>query len=131
MNRISIEALCGLPEKDAPAYDCFRQRAAKHSPARDAVHAAIIAQAGRTSRAMIKQRARAYTLRPRELDSLEDGLSSLCPRVLVWTLAIASTAMSALPPRRHFGFGGEVPAICLRGAMLYARFARAKARGVR
>jgi hypothetical protein len=94
-------------------------------PAYRAVHAAIEAEARATARAMIKNRARAYALRPRELDAIIGGISKDTPRNLV---AILSVIIGVTKIRhRHFGFGGEIPAINLRGALLYARCSRAKA----
>ena len=95
------------------------------SPARTAIGAAIEAQARKTARTAIKSRARAYALRPRELDAIAKELCGLPPKHLVTALAyIARNPMNRV---RHFGFGGEVPAINLRAGMLYARYLRAKA----
>jgi hypothetical protein len=96
------------------------------SPATAAVHAALEAQARKTARAMIKERARAYALRPRELDAIAEGLFKLFPCDLVTSLSQIN-AVALIRGTRWFGFGGEVPAINLRGAMLYARYSRAKA----
>lgn len=105
--RPSIERLAD----DAPV--------AHYSPTREAAYAALRVRAWRTVRTMIKMRARAYAMRPRELDAtIMHGLSDLSPRRLVQSL---------LDTRRWLGFGGEVPALNLRGALLYSRFARAKA----
>jgi len=93
------------------------------SPARAAISAALEAQAPKTARAMIKARARAYALRPRALDAIAKELCGLPPKHLVTALAyIARNPMNRV---RHFGFGGEVPAINLRAGMLYARWSRA------
>lgn len=95
------------------------------SPARDAAYAALATQARKTAVREIKWRARAYALRPRELDAIAEDLSGLPPKHLVTALAyIARNPMNRV---RHFGFGGEIPAINLRGAMLCARYSRAKA----
>jgi hypothetical protein len=93
------------------------------SPARAAISAALATQARKTARTAIKARAGAYALRPRELDAIGEDLSSLPPKHLVTALAyIARNPMNRV---RHFGFGGEVPAINLRAGMLYARWSRA------
>jgi hypothetical protein len=94
------------------------------SPARDAAYAALRAQAVRTAWCAIKDRARAYALRPRDLEAIMAGLACLTPRRAVEYLE----AIHRPPDWRWFGFGGEAPAINLRGAMLYCRYARAKAR---
>ena len=95
-----------------------------NSPARDAACAALRAQAKRSACREIKDRARAYALRPRELDAIFQGLAGRSPHSLVKTLEIFRYP----PDWRWFGFGGEVPALNMRAAMLYARYARAKAR---
>lgn len=94
--------------------------------ARAAAGAALQAQAGRTIRAVIKARARAYALRPRELDAIAQGLFACTPRDLILGLN-AINAVSTMRGLRWVGFGGEVPVINLKSAMLYARFSRAKA----
>lgn len=100
------------------------------SPAYARACKAIEAEARATGRAVIKMRARAYALRPRDLDAIADGLFNLCPRDLVAALRQIN-AVGVMRGRRWFGFGGEVQAINLRGAMLYARYARAKERFLR
>jgi hypothetical protein len=110
--RMSDAELFGEPER-------------KPSPARDAAYAALREQAKRSARREIKDCARAYALRPRHLDAIAKGLSGCTPLALVFELA---ERLIAPLPNRYFGFGGEHPAINLRGAMLYARYARAKAR---
>jgi hypothetical protein len=74
-------------------------------------------------RAEIKAAAHHYALAPSYLDTIIAGLSQLSPRRAVGCLE----AYRNPPAWRHFGFGGEYPAINLRGALLYARYARAKA----
>jgi hypothetical protein len=86
------------------------------SVAYDATCDAVRAQAARTARRVIKERARAYALRPRDLDAISPA-----------SLVRAITQVGDPEWRRWFGFGGEIPALNLRGAMLYARYARAKA----
>jgi hypothetical protein len=89
----------------------------------DRACAAIEAEARATATAAIKMRARAYALSPRDLDAITPGLSRAGPKVLVIALNAYRTEL-----RRWFGFGGAIPVINLRGAMLYARLARARAR---
>jgi hypothetical protein len=116
------------PARPAPYLHSSRAK----SKAMERACAALQAQAARTARALIKDRARAYALSPRELDAISPDLSSWRPWLLVERLKFLmippSVPPSVLPHHyRHFGFGGEVPAINLRGAMLYSRYARAKA----
>ncbi len=66
-------------------------------------------------------RARAYALRPIDLDAICSGLSGLSPSKLVKMLG----NIAYLHPR-FAGFGGEVPAINIKAAAVYARYARAK-----
>jgi hypothetical protein len=94
-----------------------------HSPAREAAYAALRAQAVRSARDTIKDLVHEYALHPRYLDAIRVGLSDLTPGQLVRALE----HICRPPDWRWFGFGGEIPALNLRGAMLYARFARAKA----
>jgi hypothetical protein len=94
------------------------------SLARAAVSADMKAQVAITVRALIKDIARDYSRDPRSLDTIAHGLSDFPPKHLVTALAYLIRTQAA---RRHMGFGGEVPAINLRGAMLYARYSRAKA----
>jgi hypothetical protein len=121
--RSSIERLAD--EAPVPSATSWPSRRPP-SPATAAVHAALEAQARKTARTMIKMRARAYALRPRELDAIAEGLFNLFPSDLVTSLSQIS-AVAFMRGSRSFGFGGEVPAINLRGAALYARFARATA----
>jgi hypothetical protein len=94
------------------------------STAREAAYAALRTQAQRTARREIKDRARAYALRPRELDAIVSNLSAHQPKQMVQVLESIRFPSNW----RWFGFGGEIPAINMRGAMLYARYARAKHR---
>jgi hypothetical protein len=94
------------------------------SPARDAAYAALAAQAARTARRAIKDCARAYARAPQYLDAIVSGLSMVSPRRAVECLEL----LHRPPAWRFFGFGGEHPALNVRGALLYARYARAKAR---
>jgi hypothetical protein len=90
-----------------------------------AVHNALHAQAAITARAMIKMTAAAYRLEPRYLDFIAEGLSDLSPRDLITGLK-QMNAVAIMRGKRRFGFGGEVPVFNFRGAMLYARYLRAK-----
>jgi hypothetical protein len=82
-------------------------------------HAALAAEARASAFMMVKDRARAYRRTPRELDALFPGLRELHPGMQF--LALRSLLPTA---QRWFGFGGEVPAINLRAAMVYARWLR-------
>jgi hypothetical protein len=95
-----------------------------HSPAMNRACAELEAQARKSTRAEIKHRARHYALAPAFLDTIISGLSGLSPRRVVECLE----AYLDPPNWRHFGFGGEHPALSFRGALLYARYARAKSR---
>lgn len=92
------------------------------SPAYAEACAAIEAKAGVTVRAVIKDLARAYALRPRQLDAIVQGLFDLSPGKLVEALQL-----SKLHNTRWTGFGGEITALNYRAARLYARYSRAKA----
>lgn len=94
------------------------------SPARDAASAALAVQAKCTARREIKSLAMVYARHPSFMDAIIAGLSQLSPRRAVECLDL----LYRPPAWRFFGFGGEHPALNLRGAMLYARYARAKAR---
>lgn len=94
------------------------------SPARDAAYAALREQAARTARREIKDCARRYKRTPQYLDAIVSGLSQLSEHRAVECLEL----LHRPPAWRFFGFGGEHPAINAQGALLYARYARAKAR---
>lgn len=96
------------------------------SPAMDRAVAKITEAAKRAAIVAIKDRARAYAMQPRHLDAILEGLSSFSPNPMVQILAIIRRNSYTFGPQqqRHVGFGGEVPAINLRGAMLYARWSR-------
>jgi hypothetical protein len=87
------------------------------------VHAAIEAEARATAAAAIKMRAHLYALHPNELNAIVAGLSYLPPQRMVQHLVNTRRFRS----ERWFGTGGQIPAIAIRGAMLYARYLRAKA----
>lgn len=97
-----------------------------HSTARDRAIAALEAQARKSVRAEIKAAAHHYALAPHYLDTIIAGLAQLSPRRAVECLE----ALQNPPDWRWVGFGGEHPAINMHGAILYARYARAKARQV-
>ena len=86
----------------------------------DAACDELKAQAARTVRRVIKDRARAYALRPRDLEALADGLIDLSPRDLTTALSL----IGAVYKMRGLA------AINLPGALLYARYLRAKARKI-
>lgn len=110
------------PEFSPIDFDAALGRKRAASSAYEATQTALRAQVMKTARAMIKARARAYALQPLTLDAIEKGLSDLPPKHLATAIAYIRTQ-----PTRWTGFGGEVYAINLRGAALYARFARAVA----
>ena len=89
----------------------------------DRVCKALEAEANATARAVVKMRARAFALKPRDLDAIAKGMFNLSPRDLVTSLR----QIGAVMKMRRGGFGGEVLVVNLRGAMLYARYSRAKA----
>lgn len=91
------------------------------SVAYDAACAEIEIQAVRNVTTLIKDRARAYCDQPWKLESIAYGLVALQPTDLVRSLRrfIAIATMQA-------GLGAGT-AINLKGALLYGRFARAKA----
>ena len=97
------------------------------SPAMARAVARITEAAKRAAVIAIKDRARAYAQQPRHLDAIIEGLSSFSPKPMVQILSIIRRNSYTFGPQkyRHVGFGGEVPAINLRGAMLYARYSRA------
>ena len=81
---------------------------------------AIERNARRTAIVAIKMRARKYIIRPEQLANVLGFIPISHADVLV----NAKLKLRALSPARHFGFGGEVPAINLRAAILVARYAR-------
>jgi hypothetical protein len=91
------------------------------SLARAGISADMKAQVAITVRDLIKDIARDYARQPRTLDTIADGLFGLPPHHLVTAIAYLARTQA---PYRHMGFGGEIPAINLKGAMLYARHAR-------
>lgn len=93
-------------------------------PAEKAAHAAIEAAARKTAAYMTKWRARHFVRFPFALDDISTGLSFLPPKAMIAELR---NLAEILPPNRWFSFGGEIPAINLRAATLYARLLRAKA----
>lgn len=105
-------SLASWPARRPPSLTMVRARAE------------LEAQAIRTARAVIKGRARAYALKPRDLDAIAQGLFNLSPRDLVVCLGRLIGIMRISKQPRWAGFGGEIQAINLRGAMIYARWSR-------
>src|ERR1017187_9696536 len=93
----------------------------KKSNAMKTAIVAIEAQARRSVAREIKCGARRYALAPSSLETIHSGLSMVSPRGLVKRVRIL-IADEIATPRRHIGFGGYMPIICLRSAMLYARW---------
>lgn len=120
--RSSIERLAG--EAPVPHVNSWPARKPP-SLAYAAACRALEIEAARTARAVIKARARIYALEPRQLDAIAEGLFACSPRDLVTALKQISVVVTMR--RRWVGFGGEIQAINLKGSMLYARYARAKA----
>jgi|ERR1019366_7549180 hypothetical protein len=90
----------------------------------NAMQAAIVAlgaQARRSVAREIKCGARRYALAPSSLETIHAGLSVVSPRGLVNRVRIL-IADEIATPRRHYGFGGYMPILCLRSAMLYGRW---------
>lgn len=113
----------GEPDPDSWTSQYYPPPSIHGTRARVRASEMLAAQAPLTARAMIKNRARMYALRPRDLESIAEGLFALQPRDLVRSLRILIGIMR-MSPQRLLGFGGEVMAINLRGAMLYARWSR-------
>jgi hypothetical protein len=95
----------------------------KTSNAMQSAILAIEAQARRSVAREIKCGARRYALAPSSLETIHPGLSLAAPRGLVTRIRFLISNEIATP-RRNFGFGGYMPLLCLRSAMLYARYAR-------
>jgi hypothetical protein len=93
------------------------------SLAEAAAFAALDAQARRSAAHLVKQRARAFALRPSELETLYPGLAVATPGKLI---AIAEHLLEAARNgrQRWFGFGGEVTALNAKAALLYGRMLR-------
>ena len=121
--RTSIESLCGLPDKDCWTSQYFPPPSVHGTRARAIASAMLAAQAPVTARAMIKESARAYALKPRQLDAIAEGLFSLQPCDLVRSLRLL-TGIMRVTPQRLLECGGKVLVLNLKGAMLYARWSR-------
>jgi hypothetical protein len=94
------------------------------SRAYDDACALIEAQARRSALAIIKRRARAYAVRPFELEALGSGISKLSPNDLVRCLnRLWGIARITGKPLRY---GPDIPLTNFRAAMLYARLLRMK-----
>jgi hypothetical protein len=88
-----------------------------------AAFAALDAQARRSAAHLVKQRARAFALRPSELEALYPGLAVAAPDKLIAIAAhLLETARNGR--QRWFGFGGEVTALNAKAALLYGRALR-------
>jgi hypothetical protein len=83
------------------------------------VLSALEAQARKTALSMIKERARDYAREPEQLDAIYPGLAKCLPSRRIEFLKTIRA-----PLWRYKGLGGEVQAINLRGAMVYARASR-------
>jgi hypothetical protein len=70
-----------------------------------------------------KRRARAYLAEPRQLNALVPGLCGASSRELFLAAATMFDREVAVP-RRHIGFGGEVPGINFLALRLLARLMR-------
>jgi hypothetical protein len=93
-----------------------------HDPCRITINFdAIQSQARRSVAREIKYGARRYALSPSSLETIHDGLSLTSPRGLVKRVRLL-IADEIATPRRHHGFGGCIPILCLRSALLYARW---------
>lgn len=90
-------------------------------PAHAKAHKAVEARARQTAFALVKRVARDYGQRPATLSAIAGGLQFLSPMGM-----IAVLRQNPPPKHRHFGFGGEVPTINYRAAMLCARLLRAR-----
>lgn len=94
-----------------------------YSPAQASAEIALQAQARRTAVFLVKQRARAYAARPLTLDTVFPGLAAEAPEAMIAMAAhLIETERQA--PRRWFGFGGEIPILNAKAALLLARARR-------
>jgi hypothetical protein len=84
---------------------------------------AIRAQARRSAAHMLKQRARAFARRPLDLEALHPGLAMSAPETMI-AIAEHLLEIGARDPQRWFGFGGEVPALNAKAALLLGRHLR-------
>lgn len=115
------------PDRDSWTSQYFPPPSIHGARARARASELLASQAVLTARTQIKTSARMYALTPRDLDTIAEGLFALQPRDLVRSLRILIGIMR-MSPQRLLGFGGEVMAINLKGAMLYARWSRRIAR---
>jgi hypothetical protein len=92
-------------------------------PARANVEAALRAKATRAAVDLIKERARAYLMRPMTLENVFQGLSAEAPETII---AVAKHLIAAEKnaPRRWFGLGGEVKILNAKAVLLSARALR-------
>lgn len=84
-------------------------------------------QARRSTIHLLKGRARDFIHRPSQLENLYPGLAAAAPDTLI---AVAEHLLAAAleDPRRWFGFGGEVPMVNAKAALLLGRTLRRAAR---
>lgn len=87
------------------------------------IKAALRTQAARTAIALIKERSRTYARSPLLLEALWPGLSSAEPETMIEIANYLIACEKALP-RRWMGFGGEVPLLNAKAALLIARARR-------
>lgn len=90
------------------------------TPAMRAACAAFEAKVAETVDSLIEARAGKFAQRPILLDVLDPGLSARSPRKMHnRILALIDDELTW--PRRHIGFGGEIPILNLNATELYAR----------
>ena len=84
---------------------------------------ALRAQARRSVAHQTKRLAHEFARRPMRLERLYPGLAAAKPATLI---AIAEHLLEKQrrAPQRWFGFGGEVPALNAKAALLYGRALR-------
>ena len=89
--------------------------------------AAIRTGARRSAIHRLKCRARDFARHPFELENLYPGLAAAAPEAII-AIAEHLLAAAARDPQRWFGFGGEVPAINAKAALLLGRSLRRRQR---
>lgn len=118
-----LEPLSVLPDQDSWTSQYFPPPSIHGNRARARASELLDKQAPYTARFHMKLSARAYARTPRALDAIAEGLSALQPGDLVRSIRLLTGIIRMSPPR-FLGLGGEIMAINLRGAMLYARWSR-------
>ena len=83
------------------------------------VHDMLTVQARKTVETIIDARAEKFALQPSQLDIIEPGLSRRTPRKMRARI-IELIDAEFCTPKRHFGFGGEIPLMNLSAAERYA-----------